>query len=306
MSRAAHDDCAALTVLRVPKTASTSLLNFINVHSARWHNHTTTNSTSSNPCLVPHDRRSQWVRVVGSTFRLRPEYSHRRLAGRCTVATLRHPCDRIISIFAHLVWAYTLHGECAAPSLRCRQHWVHAARGDVSRFVGVLRDHWASVSTQDKYESALEAHQMVALPQHRWVVRPVANSSAHGITDGALVSRGERGRTWSKDSRVLCWSRLDSDVRSLLRSVGCPPEAAAALPPVSRAMSRTPSQAAVAAQFRAVATSRTSTGATTLNLTLTNAACDDVKVLYEMDARLHREHCGPHAMWDHSEGVGNL
>ena len=298
MHHAAHD-CAALTVLRVPKTASTSLLNFINVHSARWHNHTTTNSTSSNPCLVPHDRKSQWVRVVGGTTRLRPEYSHRRLAGRCTVATLRHPCDRIISIFAHLVWAYTLHGECAeartAPSLRCQQHWVHAARGDVSRFVGVLRDHWASVSTQDKYESAFDAHQMVALPQHRWVVRPVGNGSVQGIPDSAPVGSGESGRKWSSDGRVLCWSRLDSDVRSLLRSVGCPPGAAAALPPVSRALSRTPSQAAVAAQFRA---SRSSTGAATLNLSLTSAACEDAKVLYAIDTRLHREHCGRHATWD--------
>ena len=89
-------------------------------------------------------------------------------------------------------------------------------------------------------------------------------------------------------------AHLDSEVKSLMRFLGCDAAAAAAIPPLSHA--RTPSLASVTAQLR-----RTAAGGAQvdmLNLSLTRAACEATKALYAQDTRLHREHCGRSASWD--------
>ena len=88
-------------------------------------------------------------------------------------------------------------------------------------------------------------------------------------------------------------------VHALFAELGCATADVAALPSISRA--RTPSQATVIAQLRgtSAAQQRDEAGRpAALNLSLTRSACEATKDLYAVDARLHRERCGPHAVWD--------
>ena len=92
----------------------------------------------------------------------------------CSIATLRDPCERAVSIFRHLKERYPVSQAepkyCkfnATPA--CPQHWLHNAT-TVDDFVSLLATHWAEIAAHpitDTYSS--KRHLVVALPQYRWI-----------------------------------------------------------------------------------------------------------------------------------------
>lgn len=126
----------------------------------------------------------------------------------CSLATLRDPCERIVSQFDHLKNSYHwagVHGynddpkHCVKPAPlswdskpaahnasailnesraawlytpHCRSHWLHRTL-TVETFVSQLRSHWASEILQLEPKKAASSgpirHMVITLPQHLWI-----------------------------------------------------------------------------------------------------------------------------------------
>lgn len=126
------------------------------------------------------------------------------------IATLREPCDRIVSIYRHLLEKYTPAPPAAhclisrAAGHTCRRHWVHQAE-TVDAFVGLLRQRWATVlghpaltlihhraNTMDLFGK----HITVAVPQaiylsNNFTVVLCARGSGDGMPSGSVGLRAD-------------------------------------------------------------------------------------------------------------------
>ena len=132
---------------------------------------------------------------------------HSMLYQPCTLATLREPCDRVVSIFDHLSELYHNRAGrqmCKYPfSPACPSHWLHNATS-VDRFVTLLaeREIWEEVVGHDTNDtSSSRRHLVVALPQYLWL---------------------------GNASRVVCTPRLSAEfVRLAVEYGGCASNASA-------------------------------------------------------------------------------
>ena len=130
-------------------------------------------------------------------------HMHSQLYIDCSLATLRDPCERLVSIFRHLKERYSpsrasSHWCRFRSTPACSTHWIHNA-STVVKFVPLLRDNWAEIighSTKDEYST--KRHLIVAMPQYLWI--------------GPL-------------SRIICSQRLQQELPKLARTFGgCDPD----------------------------------------------------------------------------------
>ena len=106
---------------------------------------------------------------------------HSHLYRPCSIATLREPCRRAVSSYAHLRTLYP-------------RHWPGAA-ADVNEYVEALAQHWNLVAYHNPSETTgLKHHLTLAMPQHLWI---------------------------GNASRVICNERLTQELPAVFRSVGC-------------------------------------------------------------------------------------
>ena len=143
------------------------------------------------------------AKLLNQTILVR-SHMHIQLYTKCSLATLRDPCERLVSIFRHLKERYSPSRSssrwCKFTSTpACSTHWLHNA-STVVKFVPLLRDNWGEIinhSTKDEFST--KRHLIVAMPQYLWI--------------GPL-------------SRVICSPRLQQELPSLAQTFGgCDPEA---------------------------------------------------------------------------------
>ena len=130
--------------------------------------------------------------------------SHYRFYEPCSIAQLREPCDRAVSVFRHLKCMYSLwrpsalqHGTmwCKRDIVtrkRCENHWIHGV-ASADAFALALRDRWPSLLSLEHVD-LFERHLIVAMPQSMYI----------------------GPRSW-----VLCTHRLETDLPDLARVI-CP------------------------------------------------------------------------------------
>lgn len=110
---------------------------------------------------------------------------HDSLYRPCSIVTLREPCRRAVSAFAHL----------SAPKVLKPTEWPQLAR-NADEYVSSLATNWvrqAFVARKITFISQ-NRHYVVAMPQHLWI---------------------------GNASKVICTDDLDEDLLPVLRRAGC-------------------------------------------------------------------------------------
>ena len=106
---------------------------------------------------------------------------HNHLYMPCGLATLREPCERVVSSYAHLRKLYPT-------------HWPGLAK-TADEFVVELEAHWSQISNHNvKATSGHQHHLILAVPQY-WYI--------------------------GNATRVVCTERLDEELPDVFRSIGC-------------------------------------------------------------------------------------
>ena len=106
---------------------------------------------------------------------------HNSLYKPCSLATLREPCERVLSSYAHLRTVYPT-------------HWPGLAK-TADEFVIQLEAHWSQISSHNvKATSGHQHHLILAVPQY-WYI--------------------------GNGTRVICTERLDEELPDVFRSLGC-------------------------------------------------------------------------------------
>ena len=148
--------CETWHAMMVPKTGSSLTADFIKISGVA--------SGPSSRC----NGRIQW-------------HFHPTLYTPCSLATLREPCSRIISIYAHLRERYP-------------KSWPGTAK-TVNEFVVALHKHWREIHNRKISNwPAPDRHLVVAMPQYLWI---------------------------GNASKVVCTERLDELLPATLREMGC-------------------------------------------------------------------------------------
>ena len=196
----------------------------------------------------------------------------------CSLATLREPCERVVSVFKHLYELYhgrTMSKYCAhaaSPSPVCPAHWFHRA-AHVDDFVDLLAANWDEVLGHDMRNVVNSArHRVVAMPQYLWI-----------------------GRL----SHVVCTPRLADELPALARRHGCAHNATACacVDAVTNA-SAAPRPAGLGAahdvpvDWRGRSTNASAGEAMT---NLSHRSCAATRQLYARDAHLWRALCAQHS-----------
>lgn len=108
---------------------------------------------------------------------------HDTLYRPCSLATLREPCERAISSYAHLRSYYP-------------GHWPNAP--DVNHYVERLAQNWAHIANYAQHghlaRNSGDRNLILAIPQHFWI---------------------------GNASRVLCSEDIDAELPSTFRALGC-------------------------------------------------------------------------------------
>ena len=243
-----------------------------------------------------------------------PSYRHSHSQGRihlhkttympCTLATLREPCERVVSIFRHLKERYpkerTNDKYCMfhETTPACSKHWLHKA-DNVSAFVSLLEAHWSQLlhhCMTDMISS--RRHILVAMPQHIWI---------------------------GKYSRVTCTSELTAQMPNLVEEFGgcprdngthpcaCKAEVANAFANESRKGSV---KDATAQTQRGIAGDKIELEETMVfdwaarrypfkqmrpeQLAISPSVCEQTRALYQQDAQLWKTLCGTSRSPDHT------
>lgn len=213
---------------------------------------------------------------------------HNHLYTPCSIASLREPCERVVSAFAHLKASYLAYSalkHCDAPpgastsngtsdatvsshGPRCRDHWLHRTH-TVEAFVTALGAHWDSeILAYDPSAADLRLtrrHMVVALPQALWI----------GRTSLILCSRNLTAHMLLASRRLRCHGLTPALLERVQRDYDGAHRANA-----SRAGSR--DSATWPMESRVPGWDR-----------LSEAGCRAVRRLYSTDARLWEAHCGP-------------
>ena len=97
-----------------------------------------------------------------------------------TIATLREPCERFVSIFRQLEAAFAPETSmCRYYRNRCPRHWVNAA-SDVNHFASLTRERWVSmlgtpsISLDERLPSRNTTESLYALLKHTALAVPQA------------------------------------------------------------------------------------------------------------------------------------
>ena len=190
---------------------------------------------------------------------------HTKLYRPCSVVSLRDPCERLHSTFAHLINKYPSNNSCHSGGVfTCPTHWINHVQS-VDDFAYAVRDHWDTIRAHDTRDVHTKQRKDYILlqPQHIWV--------------GNL-------------SYVTCQNRLSDDVLALTMALRCTHVQRflagankTRIPRVSRdpTTNRLVRFANASAQYDAVARFGT----------LSAGACAMVKELYWQDELLFGQHC---------------
>ena len=190
---------------------------------------------------------------------------HTKLYRPCSVVSLRDPCERLHSTFAHLINKYPSNNSCHSGGVfTCPTHWINHVQS-VDEFAYAVRDHWDTIRAHDTRDmrSKQRKDYILLQPQHIWV--------------GNL-------------SYVTCQNRLSDDVLALTTALRCTHVQRfiavankTRIPRVSRdpTTNRLVRFANASAQYDAVARFGT----------LSAGACAMVKELYWQDELLFGQHC---------------
>ena len=190
---------------------------------------------------------------------------HTKLYRPCSVVSLREPCERLHSTFAHLINKYPSNNSCHSGGVfTCPTHWINHVQS-VDDFAYAVRDHWDTIRAHDTRDmhSKQRKDYILLQPQHIWV--------------GNL-------------SYVTCQNRLSDDVLALTTALHCKyvqrflaVANKTRIPRVSRdpTTNRLVRFANASAQYDAVARFGT----------LSAGACAMVKEVYWQDELLFGQHC---------------
>ena len=86
---------------------------------------------------------------------------HTQLYSQCSVASLRDPCERLHSIFAHLKNKY--------PNKSMGVEWIDNAHS-VDEFAVAVRDHWSEVRNHNTRDARSKRRDLILLqPQYLWI-----------------------------------------------------------------------------------------------------------------------------------------
>ena len=86
---------------------------------------------------------------------------HTQLYSPCSVASLRDPCERLHSIFAHLKNKY--------PNKSMGVEWIDNAHS-VDEFAVAVRDHWSEVRNHNTRDARSKRRDLILLqPQYLWI-----------------------------------------------------------------------------------------------------------------------------------------
>lgn len=222
---------------------------------------------------------------------------HNTLYVPCSVATLREPCERIVSQFEHLKARYSnpsvqgaRHGCVPEPTPQawtptgephnnaamnrtrapgygpqCREHWLHRTP-NVSVFISQLRARWRSeVLPLDASNLGAHStrHMIVLIPQHRW------------LGNGSLV---------------VCSSQLSAQALTLARRLSCHGLTRTVMQNVQRAYDETRHQTNTSGSLTPEALWPLSSRMPGWNL-LDQEDCRTVRELYAEDTRWWTEQC---------------
>ena len=181
-------------VLRVPKAGSTSFFEMLM------------------PCLKSRaaSTRTGSASSPAPAWRVQTWPSHEVLptdsCDQLSVAILRDPCDRLVSMYRHfeILWGLKLHS-----------HWVRNAP-DADAFVAQLRAHWSDV---------LGNGALPITPHFNgstWARPPIPKSfwTSARKHDAVLMPQ----KFWVGNyTRVLCLNRFDEDLAAFFGELGCTP-----------------------------------------------------------------------------------
>lgn len=153
-----NSTCKLWHMMHVPKTGGTLMNDFI-IKSSRHIK--SRNRTYCDGRIQVHD--------------------HTQLYMPCSFVTLREPCSRAVSSYAHLRHVYPTRGPGTAKT--------------VNEYVIALQAHWSEILNRKITTwPAKDRHLVLAMPQHLWI---------------------------GKASKVLCTDRLDELLPATLRGMGC-------------------------------------------------------------------------------------
>ena len=139
-----------------------------------------------NDVIVKSSRRREEARLIKSGNRTYCDgriqvHDHTQLYMPCSFVTLREPCSRVVSSYAHLRHVYPTRGPGTAKT--------------VNEYVVALQAHWSEILNRKITTwPAKDRHLVLAMPQHLWI---------------------------GKASKVLCTDRLDELLPATLRGMGC-------------------------------------------------------------------------------------
>jgi hypothetical protein len=188
----------------------------------------------------------------------------------CTIASLREPCERAVSIFKHMYELY--HGRAKreyctyAATPVCTTHWFHRAT-HVDEFAALLRDNFEEVLAHNMNDlRSSKRHRVVVMPQYLWL--------------GGL-------------SHVVCTPRLDEELPALASRFGCVNGTKCACAEQFATALGARSEAVGSAHDVAVdwAGHRTQHKAAPAQLNLSQAGCAVIRDVYARDTELWQQLC---------------
>jgi hypothetical protein len=209
----------------------------------------------------------------------------------CSIATLREPCERIVSVYKHMYELYhrrTVQSYCMyRPTPVCTTHWFHRAT-HVDEFVSLLRENWEEVLGHAMHDVRGSArHMIVNMPQYLWFGR-LSHVVCTPQLDAAmpvLAARYGCAKPCAQSSSTRAWAS-DGQFSGCALAGRC--MCGEQLTNLSSSSKSTASAHAAAKDWSGKPTPVRATDAQT---NLSRAACSAVRELYARDTELWRHAC---------------